>query len=140
MSTQVSVTVGNLRGKVHLTGRGHTPHEVQIDYIPPFGEDDGFMSLELLLISLASCSGHAVLLLLRKMGKTVDGLVVKAVGNRREEHPTVITDVELDFRLQGDALDAASVEKAIQLAEETYCPVWAMLKGNVAISWKVSVG
>ena len=139
MSTQISVTVGNLQGKVHLTGRGHTPHEVQIDYIPPFGEDDGFMSLELLLISLARCSGHAVLLLLRKMGMTVNGLEVGATGTRRDEHPTMITDVELDFRLQGEGLDVASVEKAIQLAEETYCPVWAMLKGNVAISWTVSM-
>ncbi len=136
MSTEIKVSVGDLQGKMQLKGRAHTGHEVQIDYIPPLGDDKGFMSLELLMISLASCSGHTVLLLLRKMGKIVDGLKVQAVGNRRDEHPTMITDIKLQFSLKGDNLDNPSVEKAIQSAEEEFCPVWAMLNNNVTISWE----
>jgi uncharacterized OsmC-like protein len=34
----------------------------------------------------------------------------------------------------------ADVEKAIQLSEETVCPVWAMLKNNVEIGWEYRIG
>ena len=141
MGTEISVTVGDLKGKMHLTGRGHAGHEVQIDYYPPLGEDNGFTSLELLMVSLASCSGHTVQFVLGKMGKKLDKLEVRAVGNRRmDNHPTVITDVALQFELAGEGLDEASVERAIRLAEETYCPVWAMLKNSVAVQWKYAIG
>jgi putative redox protein len=124
---------------IRMTGKGHTEHEVKIDYIPPFGEDKGFMSTELLLISLSSCSGHCILLLLRQMKKSVAGLEILGKGNRREEHPTVFTDIELDYRFKGGDLDEAAVEKAIHMTKETLCPVWAMLKDSVEISWKYSI-
>jgi putative redox protein len=138
MGTEVKASI-SLTGNTVLKGKGHSDHEVQIDYIPPFGGDDGVMPMELLLISLAGCSCHSVLFLLRKMGKTVDGFDVHATGQRRDEHPTVFTGIELQFKLKGAALDAASVEKAIMLAEEKICPVWAMLKGSVPVTWKYTI-
>lgn len=129
-----------LQGKTVLKGRGHTGHEVQIDYIPPFGGDNGIMPMELLLMSLAGCSLHTILFLMGKMGKTISDFEVHAAGHRRDEHPIVFTSIELLYKLKGDNLDSGSVEKAIKLSEETYCPVWAMLKNNVAISWKYSIG
>lgn len=139
MSTEITAAV-TLQGNTVLKGKAHTDHEVQIDYIPPMGDDNGFMPTELLLVSLAGCSGHTALFLLRKMGKTVENLEVHAVGTRRDEHPTVFTAIELQYNLKGDGLDAHSVERAIAMSEETYCPVWAMLKNNIAISWKYSIG
>lgn len=140
MNIELRVTVGDLRGKMQLTGKGRTGHTVSIDYTPPFGEDKGFTSLELLMVSLASCSGHTIQFLLNKMGKPLDRLEVHAVGNRRlDVHPTVLTNIELQYDLTGDGLDAASVEKAIKMAEETYCPVWAMIKNNVVVSWKYQI-
>lgn len=141
MEMELKVTVGDLQGKMQLKGKGHAGHEVRIDYTPPLGEDNGFTSLELLLVSLASCSGHTVQFILGKMGKKLEKLEVSAVGKRRmDEHPTVLTAIELHYDLQGDSLDAPSVERAIKLSEETYCPVWAMLKNSVAVSWDYSLG
>jgi len=140
MNIELKVTVGDLRGKMQLTGKGHTGHEVQIDYTPPLGDDKGLTSLELLMVSLASCSGHTIQFLLGKMKKPVEKLEVQAVGKRRMDvHPTVLTDIKLQFSLKGDGLDGPSVEKAIQMAEETYCPVWAMIKNNVSVSWEYSL-
>ena len=45
MNMEMKVRVGDLQGKMQLKGKGHTDHEVQIDYIPPFGEDNGFLLL-----------------------------------------------------------------------------------------------
>jgi putative redox protein len=103
------------------------------------GEDEGFTSLELLLVSLASCSGHTIQFLLGKMGKPVEKLEVKVVGKRRmDEHPTVVTNVHLKYEVKGDRLDQAAVEKAIRMAEEKYCPVWAMIRNNVTVTWECS--
>ena len=136
----MKVRVGDLQGRMQLKGKGHTDHEVQIDYIPPFGEDDGFTPLELLMVSLASCSGQTIQLLLKKMGKTIEQLEVLAQGNRRmDKHPTIISDINLQFNLKGEKLDAPSVENAIKMSENQFSPVWAMLKSNVAITWKYSI-
>ncbi len=140
MSTEIKVTVGDLRGKMRLSGKRHSGHEIQLDMYPPFGDDEGFSGLESLLASLGGCSGHTVLFLLGKMGKTVEKLEIQAVGHRRDEHPTILTGIELQYYLKGDKLDAPSVEKALKMAEDKYCPVWAMLKNNVAISWRYSIG
>jgi len=139
MGTEVKISVGGLQGKLQLTGRGHAGHEVRMDYYPPLGDDNGFTGMELLLTSLAGCSGHTVLFLLRKMGKTIENLEIHAVGNRRDEHPTIFTEIELEYRVKGSDLDGPSVEKAISLSEEKYCPVWAMLKNGASIKWRYSI-
>jgi putative redox protein len=140
MNIEMKVRVGDLHGKMQLKGTGHTGHEVQIDYIPPLGEDNGFTPLELLMVSLASCSGHTVQLLLKKMGKTIEQIEVIANGIRRmDEHPTIITNIELQFNLNGEKLDAPSVENAIKMSEKEFSPVWAMLNNNVTITWKYSI-
>jgi len=140
MNIELKVTVGDLQGKMQLTGKGHSGHTVAIDYTQPLGEDKGFTPLELLMVSLAGCSGHTLQFLLGKMGKPLSKLEVHAIGDRRmDAHPTVLTSIELQFTLAGNGLDAASVEKALKMAEETYCPVWALLKNTVAVSWKYTI-
>ncbi len=137
---ELTVTVGDLQGKMQLTGKGRTQHTVAIDYPPPMGDDKGFTSLELLMVSLASCSGHTIQFLLNKMKKPLEKLDVQAVGQRRlDVHPTVLTHIELHYSLKGSGLDAVTVEKVIRMAEETYCPVWALMRNNVIISWKYTI-
>jgi uncharacterized OsmC-like protein len=60
MSAILCLEVGDMRGKMTLKGKGHSPFTVSIDYPPPLGEDQGFSSLELMMVSLASCSCHTV--------------------------------------------------------------------------------
>lgn len=139
MSTNqtLQIEVGDLTGKMNLIGRGHSPFTVSIDYPPPLGEDQGFTSLELMMVSLASCSCHTIKHLLESSGSRVTKIAAVATGHRRmDAHPTLLTKIELSYSLSGDGLSSDSVEKAIRTAEEKMCPVWAMLKGNVEIVWK----
>ena len=121
-------------GKMHFEGRGEYPHVVPIDYTAPLGDGLGLRGLEMLLISLCGCSGQTVVSLLQKMRQEVRAFSVEAVGKKKDEHPKVLTEIHLEFRIQGPAIDPAAVEKAINLSEEKYCPVWAMLKGGTKIS------
>jgi len=93
----------------------------------------GFTPLELLLTSLCGCSGQVVVGLLKRMGQEVEGLTVRARGEKREVHPTVLTSVEMEFEFRGGKVEAASVEKAMELSEDRYCPVWVMLKASAPI-------
>ncbi|MBM3304762.1 MAG: OsmC family protein [Candidatus Aminicenantes bacterium] len=115
---------------------------VEIDFTPDGQPLAGFTPLELLLTSLCGCSGQVVTGLLGRMGQVVEGLTVRARGEKREVHPTVLTSIELEFEFRGGKVDAASVEKAMELSEDRYCPVWVMLKASAPIkaSYKILAG
>lgn len=129
---EASVTLTNQ--KVRFTGTSGTHAPVTMDYKPPLGDDQGYTGLELLLVSLAGCSGTAVAFLLRKMGKNVAGLKVSAHGTKRQTHPMSLETISLEFVLTSRDAGDADIRKAIQMAEDTYCPVWAMLRGNVQVA------
>lgn len=122
-----------LSDKLHFVARAGAGEPVDIDYAPPLGDGAGYRPTELLLASLASCSGQTVISLLRKMGQEVSSFEVTARGERREEHPTVFTSIDLVFTIGGKNVDQAAVEKAIALSEQKYCPVWAMLRPAVPV-------
>lgn len=133
MAAQLEVTVNSTNQKLGYTGALRSHAAIPIDYIPPFGDGHGYLPLELLLMSLAACSGGTIGLLLRKMGKTVTGVTVNAKGTRRDQHPTSFQKILLEFTVSSGEVKDVDVQKAITLAEESVCPVWAMMKGNVEI-------
>lgn len=134
MPSQLSARV-ELQEKVRFVGRASGDQAVIIDYPPPLGDDAGLRGgLELLLMALAACAGQTVVPILRRMHQAVEGCQVEARGQRRDEHPTVITAIHLEFTFAGSGLDPAMVERAIEVAKTQFCPVWAMLKGETAIT------
>ena len=112
---------------------------VDIDFAKEGELVAGFTPLELLMTSLCGCSGQVVVGLLKRMGQEVKGLTVRARGVKRTVHPTVLTSVELLFEFRGGKVDGTSVEKAFALSEGRFCPVWVMLKANVAITAKYEI-
>jgi putative redox protein len=124
------------RGGMVVTA-GDARHTVTMDYPMPGAESDelaGLTPLRMLLASLAACSGNSLAVLLRKMRQPVGEVEVDARGVRRDEHPTVITEIALEFTVHGVGVERAAVEKALAISEEQVCPVWAMLKGGTPIT------
>jgi len=138
MAEPLTSTV-NWTGRMHFQGRADFAHEVPIDFGPPLGGGEGIKPMELTLMSLAACSGQTVISLLEKMRQDVKAFSVRAVGKRQEDHPRVFTEIRLEFKVEGPALDHALVEKAVRLSEEKYCPVWAMMKKSVAVSSSIAI-
>ncbi len=112
---------------------GRAGRSVAIDFAAEGETPDGFSPLELLLSSLAGCSGQVVVGLLKRMGQEIKDLTVHAVGIQKEVHPKVLTSIELVFEFRGGHLDGPSIEKALSLSEERFCPVWAMVKASAPI-------
>ena len=92
-------------------------------------------------MSFAGCSGTTIVYLLRNMGKKITGFKVNAKGLRRDQPPIKFDKILLEFLLISDDAVDADIQKAIQLAETSYCPVWQMLKNNAEIipKYKISV-
>ena len=110
-------------------------HEVIFDYpLSPSQTGAGPTPLQMILASLAVCSGSTLGLVLQRMGQQVEGLEVHACGQRRDEHPTVLTEIALEFEVRGTDVDANLVRRALTIAEEQLCPVWAMLKAGTPIT------
>ncbi len=121
------------RGGMRFEGRSRSGRTVELDFAPPGEPVEGYTPLELLLASLAACSGQVTAGLLKRMGQEISGFRVIARGVKKDVHPTVLTSVVLEFEFTGGRLEPASVERALALSEERYCPVWAMLKAAVPI-------
>ncbi|MDR3754032.1 MAG: OsmC family protein [Terracidiphilus sp.] len=133
MASELSVHAVYLDGMRVLAETGN--HQVLTDYPLPAGRPvEGLTSLELLLASLATCAANSVLALLkRKLNQPVTGLEVNARGSRREEHPTVLSEISLEFIVKG-AVDPEAVKKSLKISEDQLCPVWNMLKSGTPIT------
>jgi hypothetical protein len=86
-----------------------------------------------------SMAGSTIPLLLTRRGQPLRGLRVTARGQRRDEHTSVFTRIEVEFVLHGDNLDPEIVEHCITLADEKLCPVWAMLRPATPIVTKYRI-
>jgi putative redox protein len=90
--------------------------------------------MELLLMSLVSCTAMDVASILRKKRVKLDGFSVEAEAEQAPEHPKVFTDIKLHYIFTGSGIRPADVERAIELSETKYCSVSHMLKKSAAIS------
>ncbi|MFH0736102.1 MAG: OsmC family protein [bacterium] len=139
MSNTLEVTVKRIDDKVKYLGTANNNPPIQIDYPAPLGTGEGYTSLELLLISLASCSASSIIAILKKRDNLITDFNVKAKGERKTQHPTCFSNIRLEFNLTSSNTTEEDLVKAIQFSESTLCPVWAMLKGNVVIEYSYKI-
>jgi len=139
MADALEVTVTSTNQKLGYSGSLRSLPPIPMDYIPPLGDGQGYMPLELFLMSLGTCSGGTIGHLLRKMGRTVTGIKVNAKGTRRDQHPTSFQKILLEFIVNSNDVKDVDMQKAIKLAEESVCPVWAMVKGNVEVKTEYTI-
>ncbi len=94
--------------------------------------------MELVLMALGACTATDVVIILEKKRQKLQSLEVICSGERAKEPPTVWTKLEIVYRLRGQLEDAA-VKQAIQLSEDKYCSVVAMLKKTATLSWRYEI-
>jgi len=137
-SKELNAKVVLINDKLNFTGTADENQPVSIDYTPPLGDNLGYTSLELFLLSLSSCIGSAVLTLLRKMKKEIKGFEIISKGIRKQEHPTGLNTVYLDINIKSNDITEEDMDKVIQISEGI-CPVWSMIKGNVEVINRVNI-
>lgn len=139
MSSNLETNVKLLNGKMKFEATAGTYPPIITDYIPPFGNYEGYTPLEVFLIAVSTCLGSSITLLLSNRKIQIEGLQIKATAQRREEHPTYLEKINLAINLKSPNGTQADLEKAVELSESKYCPVLAMIDKKVEISFECSV-
>ena len=112
-------------------------HTVRIDTNGEIGDDSGPSPKKLLLASLAGCTGMDVASLLKKMRVSIDGFEMDIEADLTEEHPIVYSEIRLVYRFFGADLNKVKIGRAVQLSQEKYCGVSAMLRKNSPIIYSI---
>src|SRR5579859_1463729 len=94
--------------------------------------------MELVLMALGACTATDVVSVLKKKRQKLESLQVICSGERAAQPPAVWTKLEIVYRLRGELEDGA-VKHAIELSEEKYCSVAAMLRKTATVSWRYEI-
>ena len=103
------------------------------------GHNNGFRPMELLVAGLGGCSVIDVVLILEKQKQNIEDIEIVLLADRRDEHPKIFTNIEVQFLFKGD-LDESKVKRAIDLTMEKYCSVSRILEASCTIthSYKIN--
>jgi putative redox protein len=105
-----------------FTGETGSGHAIAIDGPADIGGKNlGPRPMELMLLSVGSCSAVDVVHILKKARQPVSDVVVAVKGVRAETDPKVFTEIHLQFTVSGKGLAANHVERAVKLSAEKYC-------------------
>jgi putative redox protein len=123
-------------GEQKFMATGPSGHAIAMDSDRESNKAPGPM--EFLLLALGACTATDVVTILEKKRQKLESLEIICSGERAKEPPTVWTKLEILYRLRGN-LDDAAVKHAIQLSEDKYCSVAAMLKKTATVTWRYEI-
>jgi len=104
-------------------------HAIVVDGSPEIGGRDlGPRPMELMLMSVGSCSAVDIVMILKKARQPIDACEVEVAGKRAETDPKVFTHIHLHFIVSGAGLSESHVKRAVTLSAEKYCSASIMLQ------------
>ena len=114
---------------VMFVGESGTGHTVVTDGSPDNGgRNIGMRPMELMLLSIGSCSSYDVVSILKKARQQVSQCEARVTAQRAEGVPAVFEAIHIHFMLSGKDLSEKQVARAIDLSAEKYCSASIMMK------------
>jgi len=115
-------------------------HHVIMDAAPEVGgENSGSRPKELMLASLAGCTGMDVISILRKMKVNVESFNIDIEADLTEEHPKHYTKMHLIYLFKGENLEFEKLKKAVDLSQEKYCGVSAAYRKAMELTYEIKI-
>lgn len=125
-------------GKMAFHARTPSGHDIHMDAREASGGADSAPTpMETLLAALMGCTSMDVVSILAKMKVYDYTYSISAKYEYTKEHPKVFTKIQLVYSFSGKELPKDKIEKAVNLSQERYCSVSAMLKKAVEITLKI---
>jgi len=117
-----------------FVGKSDSNHWVSIDGPKDFfGSEAASRPMELLLVSLGSCTGSDVVSILEKKKVDLLGFEINLDAQRSDKHPKVFTNIHIEYVFYGHKLNPVHLERAIELSQNKYCPIVRMFASSVDI-------
>lgn len=96
-------------------------------------QPQGANGADLLPLSLIGCAAWDVMNIVQKQRQQVTRLEVSADSEREDAPPWRFKKITIVYRFSGHDLDAAAIERAIELSENKYCSIYATLRDVIEI-------
>ncbi len=126
---------------MHFRATGKNSVSVSVDSPNEAGGvSAGPTPMELMLVSLGSCTGMDVISILRKKRQAVTSYHVEVTGTVANEYPHVYTHIAIRHVVEGNAVSDQAVRHAIELSETKYCSAYAMLEKAASLSSSYEIG
>ena len=105
-------------------------HAIVLDGAPEGGgRNMGMRPLELMALSVGSCSSYDVVTILKKARQEITDCEAIVSAKRVDAIPAVFDSIHLHFKVAGKALSEKQVERAVELSADKYCSASIMLMG-----------
>ncbi|WP_078592423.1 OsmC family protein [Evansella clarkii] len=104
-------------GKLHVSG----------------DEQYGFRPYQLMVSSVAVCSGGVLRKVLEKQRMTISELTVEADVERNPEEANRLTKIHLHYTISGENLNEKKIDKAMELAQKN-CPMAQTIIASVELT------
>lgn len=115
-------------------------HHVMLDAMAEVGgHNSGARPKELLLTSLAGCTGMDVISILRKMRHEPKYFNIRVDGELTEEHPKHYTSMHITYEFGGENLDMEKLKKAVELSQDRYCGVSHMFRQILKLTFDIRI-
>ena len=136
----MKIELNRINQDVHFRASNEDGQTIEIDGSPEIGGvEAGPRPMQLLLMSLASCSSIDVCTILKKKRQQVESYRVVAEAERDTDNvPAIFKTIHLTFLLHGQ-LDEQKVKQAIRLSVEKYCSVAKMLEQTATITYEYHI-
>jgi len=126
--------------EMSFVGKAGSGHWVAMDAAETVGGANGASRpLELLLIGLGGCTGMDVVSILRKKRVPFTELWIEVEAPQALDYPMVFTDITITYHVVGYGVKETDVVRAVELSQEKYCSVSAMLRKAAPIVTKIQI-
>ena len=114
---------------VMFAAESSSGHAIVIDGSPESGgRNMGMRPMELMALSVGSCSSYDVVTILAKARQQISSCEADVTAERVDATPAVFKSIHLHFKLSGKNLSEKQVARAIELSADKYCSASIMLK------------
>ena len=97
-------------------------------------EFNGFSPGDMMLTSLAACSGIDVVTILKKQRQYVTNLEIKVTGTQEKDAPWTWIKAHIEYTIKGQNLNKNWIKRAIDLSENKYCSIGSTIAPKCTIT------
>ena len=88
---------------------------------------------------MGGCTAFDVVMILERMREKVTGIDIALEAERASEDPKVFTHVKLIYKVTGQNLKRANVERAVNMSAEKYCSASIMIGKSATIEHVIEI-
>lgn len=134
---EINLNLVNEKVKFEAASQSNTERSITFDYVPPLGDGDGFLGLEVLVMSFAGCVSTAIVGLLRRSGMNINSYKMNIEGIRTEQ-PITLEKINFELIIESNDITGEKILEIIKLAEKI-SPVWIAIRNNVEVNYQYKI-